>query len=231
MSPRVPIAALVPVRGLAAGKQRLAAALSTGERRALVEAMLMDVLDALRGLPVITLLAVVSADPAIAPIAENAGAVLLPDTPEGGLNASLRAALAWLAAARQSYAALIVGADLPAITPSLLETTMLASRAEIVIARSLDGGTNVLRQQPPFSLGLAFGAQSCARHRAAALAAGRTVEVIEHPMLARDVDNPEDLACVLRLLGPGRTRSLLEQRHLSDQIPATREFCTPRGFP
>ena len=58
-----PVACLVPVRGLARGKQRLAPLLTETERAALVAAMLHDVLDALHRCARVALLAVVSDDP------------------------------------------------------------------------------------------------------------------------------------------------------------------------
>ncbi|MGH7078582.1 MAG: hypothetical protein ACREFU_10845, partial [Acetobacteraceae bacterium] len=109
----MPTVALVPVRSLADGKQRLAAVLSDRERCALVRAMLEDVLDALARAAGIAASLVVSGDTAVLPVAEATGAILLPDVPEGGLNASLQAASAWVAAALPGHALLVVAGDLP----------------------------------------------------------------------------------------------------------------------
>ncbi len=206
-----PVAALVPVRGLAEGKQRLAAVLSAAERRDLVQAMLEDVLQALSRSARVAVLVVVSGDAAVAAVAEGAGALPLPDVPGGGLNPSLHAALAWVAAACPDHAAMVVAADLPTLTPALLEATVMASEAEVVIARSLDGGTNVVLQQPPAMLVPLFGRESCARHREAAVGTGLSVEVLEHPLLARDLDRPEDLMAVLPMLDDGRTLEVLQR--------------------
>lgn len=210
MSARTPITALVPVRGLAAGKHRLAAALGAQERRALVEAMLVDVLRSLSASPAVALSLVVSSAPEVAPIAAAEHALLLPDAP-GGLNASLTAALTWVAAAFPGNAALIVPADLPGLTPALLATHVLAREAEVVIARSCDGGTNLLLFRSLPAPPLCFGPESCARHEAAARAMRRTVAVVEHPVLARDLDNAEDLRAARSLLASGRTRDLLQR--------------------
>lgn len=206
-----PIAALVPVRGLALGKQRLATLLAAPERRALVQAMLEDVLDVLRRSPSIALLAVVSGDPEVADLAKRYAALPQQEAPEGGLNASLQRAASWLAAAHPDHATLVVAADLPALTPALLEATVLASDAETVIARSVDGGTNLLLQQPPAIQQFEFGPASCAKHQAAALAQGRSVQVLDHPALAQDFDVPDDLPALLSLGLTRRTLALLRR--------------------
>lgn len=211
MSVRASLVALVPVRGLAVGKRRLAAALGERERRALIETMLVDVLRALRASPAVHSSLVVSSDPEVTPLATAEGALLLPDAPGGGLNASLTAALAWVAAACPGNAALVVPADLPVLTPALLETNVLGAAGEVVIARSLDGGTNLLLLRALPGPKLCFGPESCARHRAAARAAGCTVTIVEHPVLACDLDTAEDLATARPLLAPGRTKDLLER--------------------
>lgn len=213
MRARAPIVALVPVRGLAVGKRRLQGALDSRERRALIEAMLVDVLRTLSASPAVHFSLVVSSDPEVAPLAAAEGARLLPDAPEGGLNASLTAALAWVGAACPGNAALIVPADLPVLTPALLETSVLGAAGEVVIARSQDGGTNLLLLRALPGPKLCFGPESCARHRAAARAAGCTVTIVEHPVLACDLDAAEDLTTVRPLLAPGRTKDLLERAY------------------
>jgi len=209
MRERRPIAALVPVRGLAEGKRRLAAALTGRERQSLVRAMLEDVLDALQGCAGIAPITVVSSDAAVAAIAGERGVLVLADPPAGGLNASLQRASACMGTAYPKHAVLMVAADLPGLTPTLLESTVLASSAEVVIARSRDGGTNLLLQRPPAALRLAFGPESCAQHRATAARDGRTVEVLEHPLLAYDLDGPDDLRLCLPLPATGRACRLL----------------------
>ena len=54
-------------------------------------------------------------------------------------------------------------------------------------------GTNVMALPVDVELAAAYGAGSFARHLAAAMAAGRRVEVRRDPRLALDVDNPADL--------------------------------------
>ena len=230
MTRSAPLAAVVPVRGLAAGKQRLAHVLSAAERQDLVHAMLEDVLHALSHSARVAMTIVVSGDAAVARVAEGMDALLLPDAPGGGLNPSLQAALAWVDAACPDHAALVVAADLPTLTPALLEASVMASEADVVIVRSADGGTNILLQQPPATLKPAFGAGSCARHREAASRAGRRVEVIDHPLLARDLDEPADLAALLPLLEGGRTLQILRRVARAARPGVAREQSASGGF-
>jgi 2-phospho-L-lactate guanylyltransferase len=169
----------------------------------------------------------VSGDAAVAPVAEEYGALMLPDRPGGGLNGSLQGACAWLGAACPDHAALLVPADLPAITPAVLESAVFVLDAAVVIARSADGGTNLLLQQPPAALQLSFGPGSCARHRAAAVAAGRRVAVIDHPVIAQDIDTPDDLTAFLARPGAGRTGQLLHRLRVPDRLAATVDTFAP----
>jgi len=222
-----PVACLVPVRGLARGKHRLAPLLTEAERAALVAAMLHDVLDALHRCAPVALLAVVSDDPAVAALAAEYGALALPDLPDGGLTGCLQAGCAWLGAACPDHAVLLVPADLPALTPALLDATVLAAEAEVVIARAADGGTNLLLQQPLAMLPLAFGPASAARHHAAARAAGRSVAVIDHPVLACDLDRPADLAAFLARPGAGRALHLLHRMRVRERLAAMADVRAP----
>ncbi len=63
---------------------------------------------------------------------------------------------------------------------------------------SADGGTSALLLRPPTVIAPAFGPDSFACHRVAALAAGALFERCERPALAWDVDRPEDIARLLR---------------------------------
>lgn len=215
------VAALVPVRGLAAGKQRLGAVLTAPERRALTGAMLEDVLTALAGCAAVTTVAVVTDDAPAAALAAEYAAKVLPDAAGGGLNASLLGACAWVRAQCSGATILIVAADLPAITAALLEERILSADAAVVIARSGDGGTNALLLRPPAVLAPSFGPDSCARHGTAAVAAGWRVRVIDDPDLALDLDRPADLAAYLVHATPGRTRDLLHRLRLHERLSVT----------
>ena len=197
------IEAVVPVRGLPAGKSRLAALLAPEQRNQLVRAMLGDVVQALRAAGESVRVRILSADEAAAREAERLGVGFLRQ-PAGitGLNEALRWAQE-TADGDADAALLIVPADLPLLAPDDLRLFLGAVRAEpnVVIAPSSDGGTNGLLLYPPAVIAPQFGPDSAGRHIAAGRAVGATVTVVESRRWAQDVDHPEDLARVLALAG------------------------------
>src|SRR5690242_14746028 len=107
------IATIIPVKRLPLAKSRLGALLSAPERRALVLAMLGDVLAALGAARGIARVGVISADKLVLELAAARGAEALPDhTPD--LNAALTQAAAYYAA-RGAAATLALPADIPLV--------------------------------------------------------------------------------------------------------------------
>ncbi len=198
---------LIPMKPLAAAKERLAPTLGPEERRQLSLAMLADVVDAARGFDRVWVL---QSDDAAAAIAARRGAEPRPDPAPGrGLNASLDAATAD-ALAHGATGVLVVSADLAAATADDLRT--LAQGEGVALAPDRAGtGTNALWRTPPDVIGAAFGPSSRAAHQDAARAAGVAFRIVDAPRLAADVDTPEALATVWAL-GPGpATRRTLEE--------------------
>jgi 2-phospho-L-lactate guanylyltransferase (CobY/MobA/RfbA family) len=58
------------------------------------------------------------------------------------------------------------------------------------------GGTNALFLKPPDAVGLHFGDRSLAKFEADARSRGVWFEVLDHPDLALDLDEPADLAAL-----------------------------------
>lgn len=202
---------LIPVKPLATAKTRLAEVLAPAERRALVLAMLDDVLDALAGVSGLAGVALVGGDAELARHLAGRDLRLLAE-PEPGLNAALRAASAELAAAGAGRL-LILPADIPALDRAALEA-LLAIDGEPVaalVAASADGGTNALLLAPPTLLEPAFGPGSCARYRQVAEAIGVAPRVLDLPQVALDIDRPADLLALESLAGAPRTRALLRR--------------------
>ena len=174
-------AIVIPYRGDA--KRRLPAAL----RAALAVAMLGDVVEA--ALEVGRVL-VVTDDPTVVP----PGAEVVAD-PGSGLGAAVAAGLA-----RIDGHALVVNADLPAVTPAALRQ-FADSGLALVAAR--DGTTNALSLPDPRVFAPLYGPGSADRFRADAPFA--TVSI---PELQIDVDSDADLELFGARLGR-RTRALL----------------------
>ena len=191
--------AVVPVRGLPAGKTRLAQHLNVDQRNRLVRAMLADVIAALVGTSSINRVTIFSQDAAARREAEHLGIEFLQQPSQyQGLNAGL----AYAQTQRAEVAALlIVPADLPLITPEDVEALLAAQSVSpgVGIAPSVDGGTNGLYVAPPLAIRPAFGRDSARRHARAAKEVGARVASLESPRWALDVDWPEDFGRVLAL--------------------------------
>ena len=189
--------AIIPLKASAGAKSRLAGALDADARERLVRAMAAHVTAAARGAMNIDRLCLVA--PGKPDFADDA---LLVADPGQGLNPALIAALAAVTAQGASRA-VIVAADLPTLAPRDLELLAAAPAGEIAIAPDRHGtGTNALSLPLPQAAGFAFafGIDSCALHHAEAERLGLAIEVIHSPGLARDIDEPPDLADAAALL-------------------------------
>lgn len=194
--------ALVPLRSLHDGKQRLRDVLSGAERAALVQRLLRRTLWAMAASEQISLVGVVSPDPALLRWAAALAAPLplLPIAQPGqGLNAGLehgrRVLMQPTSGQPQPTALLVVLPDLPGITAADVETMIRLSRSAAVVAAPdrHAQGTNALLLRPPEALPFQFGDGSLARHLAAAQASGLALRRYDAPSIALDIDTADDL--------------------------------------
>jgi len=196
---------IVPMKPLARAKLRLAVLLTPEQRRALSLAMLADVVAAARGFDAVWVL---HSDPDAAEVARAGGAEPRPDpTPEAGLNASLNAATVQAVRAGATRA-LIVSADLPGASADALA----ALRGPGVgLAPDRGGtGTNALWRAPADVIPAAYGPGSRTIHEQLAVAAGVPFRVINAPLLALDIDTPEDLRATAAAPVGAATRAALD---------------------
>ncbi len=209
--------AVLPIKTFARAKHRLAEAVDVPDRRALAEAMVGDVLQALAGVKGLDRLVVVTAEPRAASAAREAGADVVHDDDEAGQSAA--AALGVDAAlAAGAERALLVPGDCPALDPCEVDGLLSRQgRAGVVIVPDRHGsGTNALLLSPPGVIEPSFGPGSFARHAARAHAAQTVVRVAEVRSLGLDVDTPDDLQALRDVLAARpnaapRTRELLER--------------------
>lgn len=211
--------AVLPVKSFGGAKQRLAVALSTGSRRALAEAMFIDVLTALRRSTQVEDTLVVSAEHAAMEIGRGHGALILNDPDERGQSSAAR--LGGGHATTLGYErVLLVPGDTPALDPAELDALLARATAErlgvAIVADRHGTGTNGLLLTPPDAIDPAFGPGSFRRHVAAAEAAPLRHAVVDVPTLALDVDTPEDLDALRDALaahrgGAAHTRGMLMQ--------------------
>jgi 2-phospho-L-lactate guanylyltransferase len=211
--------AILPVKRFADGKQRLATDLGKGTRRALVEAMVTDVLIALRRAERIDGTLVVTGEAAMEAIAHGYDAATVPDREDTGHSDAATMGIEE-AIARGARRVILVPGDCPALNPKELDALLTrapAPRPEVVIIPDRHGtGTNGLVLSPPDIITPSFGEGSCERHAAAAREAGAIVRIEELPSLVLDVDTVDDLAALRDALGEGHgnaahTRGMLNR--------------------
>ena len=204
--------AVVPVKELAAAKQRLAGRLEPTLRRALALAMLEDVLAALIKAPAIEGIAVLSVDPDVAALAARFGAALWHEDSRAGHSEAVAAAARRLAG--QSRAMLTLPADLPLLAADDVGRLVAAAMAPpaFVIVPARDGrGSNAVLCDPADLVPLRFGGDSFAGHLAAARARGLAPVVLALPHVALDIDEPADLDCFLAQPSDTRSHAVLQR--------------------
>ena len=201
------VCAVVPVKELDRAKERLAPVLPPERRRALMLAMLEDVLTALAATPGLDGLAVVTVDAAAQRLATRYGARVIEIGARDGHSGAVAAA-ARLLAAEGCPGILTVPGDIPLVTPAELTQLLAAHRPTpaFTIAPSRDErGSNAIICSPPDAVPFRFGEDSFFPHLRAAEACGIRPTVLRLPGIALDVDTPEDLAAFA--LVPSATRA------------------------
>jgi len=186
-----PPAVLIPLRSLHAGKLRLGDAVDDTQRAALIESMAHSVIDAAHDLDVL----VVYDDPDVVPWAEKQGALVFrPSSP--GLNRAITEGRDHLRTL--GYDRVIIShADLPYAD----DLRIMLTDDEITIApdRHRDG-TNVMSVPTSLDFTFAYGPGSFAAHCSIAQDLGIEPHIVDAPDLAWDVDHPDDLRPLDRLL-------------------------------
>jgi 2-phospho-L-lactate guanylyltransferase len=208
--------AVLPVKRFGGAKQRLGDGMPPGSRRALAEAMVTDVLIALRRARRIDAVVTVTGESAAEALAYGYGSDAVRDPDDAGHDAAAVRGVGW-AVARGADRALLVPGDCPALDPGQLDAllTREARGPEVVVVPDRHGtGTNALLLTPPRVIEPSFGPGSRARHEALAARAGAACRVEEVPTLMLDVDTADDLdalqsALAARTGGASHTRGLL----------------------
>ncbi len=184
---------IVPHRGLAAAKTRLAPVLDDAERESLARRLLERVLavahESCGDVVVIT------PSEALRPLVAAAGARLA--VQHGmGLNAGLEEARRE-ALADHIDTLLVLHGDLPNLGTDDIAAFRDAVPAPSGVAIAPDrggSGTNGLALRPPDAIAFRFGVGSLAAHHAEAEARGVELVEVHRPGLAFDLDTPADLA-------------------------------------
>lgn len=185
---------VVPIRGLASGKTRLAGLLDADARAALNAALLQRVLGAVAGADGGLQRCIVAAGAEdAARVALGCGARVLLASDRLGLNGTLEAARE-MATACGATAVLALVADLPQVTAAALrrlEAAVPAGGAALVADKEGVGTTGLLLPAA-CPLPYMFGPDSLARHRGGLRACRLEPLVWSDPALSFDLDSPQD---------------------------------------
>lgn len=193
---------VIPLKPLARAKSRLSDTAAGGLRPGLALAFAQDTVAAALACPAVRDVAVVTDDALAARELSALGARIVPDEPQGGLNAALAHGTAVVRTARPESPVAALNADLPALrTPELfrvLEAAAEFPRAFLADAAAI--GTTLLAAGPGQELLPAFGPDSRARH-AASGAVELPLDAVDS--VRQDVDTGADLRTALALgVGP-----------------------------
>jgi 2-phospho-L-lactate/phosphoenolpyruvate guanylyltransferase len=224
-------AAILPVKRFARAKQRLGESISDPLRRELAEAMVADVLLALEQTSSIEQTILVTGERSVAMSARAQGAIVIEDDDEHGQPAAAKLGIQ-RALAEGIERVLCVPGDCPTLDPAELNALLQSDphgsgKPGVVIVPDRHGaGTNGLLLTPPDALSPSFGANSCKRHRALALAAGLSCRVQRVSSLLLDIDTGDDLDVLRARLAAHparamRTRAVLGQPERTNTISIT----------
>jgi 2-phospho-L-lactate guanylyltransferase len=192
------IAALIPMKGFANAKQRLAPVLGGAARAILAETMFRDVLRQVRIARGLCGTFVVTGDDKVAAVAAAAGAEVVRETAENGETGAVDFARQELKRAG-CEAVLILPGDLPLLRAADVEQIMAqippgATAPFALLVPSHDQlGTNALILAPPDVIGLRFGFDSFTFHVTQVTARGLPIRYFKNENFALDIDEPRDL--------------------------------------
>lgn len=237
MSTAGDVAILVPVKDLSGAKSRLAGLMTQPERTELAWRMLQGVLAQVARVPAPVRRVVVTSYP---PAMERAGALgfqVLREARQVSESASVDAASAQLAA-ESVRGVLRVPLDLPLLATADLEALLAAippAGAEgraVLLSPSRDGtGTNAIYRSPPTLFPSRFGPDSLRLHEAAARAATAAVRVLAVPGVALDIDDPADVAELLRRDAPCAARDFLLALGVPERLARQADAAPAPGGP
>ena len=202
--------AILPVKGLASAKSRLASGWGTPDELAL--AFLQDSLLALTGSAAVEQVVVVTSDATVADVAAQWGATIIDDSGHDGINA----AASWAAEqCPEAAAVLVMVSDLPCVRAEAIDAVLgiAAEHRWSFLPDAAGTGTTMWCSTDPASVRTHFGPDSARAHAATGAvdlsqrATGTATALMDRAR--RDVDTPGDLVNAELLgLGPG-TRAVL----------------------
>ena len=216
--------AVIPIKQLNDAKKRLADYLTAQQRQALCQVMFEDVLEAVTSCDRIDEVVVVTNDHSVAAIASSFSARVVPEPQTPGLIEAVTHAADLLASEGVENMVFLPG-DVPLVTVEELEVVLggfgLSGNPEFLIVPAEDlGGSNCVVCSPPNCIEFLFGIDSFRKHLNAARSKGIEPTIAKLPGLGLDVDIPDDLDELGRILQqqdvPTRTHRFLLQSGLME---------------
>ena len=207
--------ALLPFKGAAGAKRRLAGTLSEAEREGLVLAMVRDVLEALANAPLAAVV-LASQDGIAAELAEEFGCDVFRDTASDLSGAVVQASA--YAAAHGATGTLFVPGDVPLVQPADIAAVLDGHERVTLVPDAHDVGTNAAASSPPNAFEYLFDGKSFKPHIASAARAGIEARVVRRPAFGLDVDTVAELAAVARHGGGTRTGKFLYASGIAERL-------------
>ncbi|MGB9640323.1 MAG: 2-phospho-L-lactate guanylyltransferase [Anaerolineales bacterium] len=193
--------AIVPVKPLREGKSRLSPILEEDQRWALNRWLLEHTLKMLDASNLFDQILLISRDGEALAVARMYGARTIQEDGLPKLNLAIERATRY---AQQAHAQtlLIIPTDLPLLDSETLREFFSSVDSSPCVAIAPDRhrkGTNALLISPPGLISYHFGIDSFSTHLAVANQNGNQVAVFDHPNLALDIDDAEDMQYLLGL--------------------------------
>ena len=212
----------IPMKDLPHAKSRLSPVLDAAQRQRIVFDLFQRTLQFFNSHFPACDVAVVTSSAAIAVRARAAGARVLHELADAGLNAAATVAADW-AMAHDYQRLIVVPADIPVLLRAEVDSLLhLAQRCQMVIAEARDGGTNMLLLSPPQAIVFQYGIDSARKHEQYAMAHGMTVQRCYLPFIGHDLDTPADLLVLSQTLAANAALAAGQstgQRHDSGALP------------
>ncbi|MEM2759554.1 MAG: 2-phospho-L-lactate guanylyltransferase [Nitrososphaerales archaeon] len=196
--------AIVPVKTLANSKKRLASVLSAKERAKLSEVMLLDVLRAICDSRISKVI-VVTKDRRVNKIANDFGALIVNEEKERGVNQAVALTDTMCV---DCDASVVIPQDLPLVLPSdidLLCSSAEGRRCVVITPSHRCDGTNALLRKPYNAIKTHYDEDSYEIHVRKARENKMPVKIFLNRRLMLDVDEPRDLAYVMKSKGASKT--------------------------
>jgi 2-phospho-L-lactate guanylyltransferase len=208
---------LIPVKELAAAKQRLCGMMTQPERTRLATLMLEHVFEQVARAKGYALVAVVTSCAPAIQAAQSRGFEIIRETEQKSESASIDYAAQFLQQ-RGATSVLRLPIDLPLILAEDIAAVLalmneVGSCPSTVLVPSREGtGTNALGRTPPDLFPSHFGPDSLAKHRQEARLRNVPCRELNLPRIAFDLDTPEDVKYLLKTFPAHWLCQYLKQR-------------------